>query len=497
METVIDQLSAVTLLLLELSGQPEEAEFYEAFNVLEFLAMLVIIVLGLLFSGLFSGSEVAFFSLGGQYTDTSELYSDGQDDPKLNRITYLIERPRRLLATILIGNTFANIITAVSAALATGMVAVFIGLPEFTVFAIEVIVLTFTIVILSEITPKILALKDPITFCKKISGFIYFFFVVLGPLATFISKTTLLLERHFPRQPDRISSEDIKTIAEVGEMQGSLYGDEREIIENVIEFGNTTVREIMTSRVDIVAISAEDTLESALKLIQEKSYSRMPLYENDLDNIIGIVHTKDLLPYLESSMNEATINWRIQARRAPFIPATKKLDDLLEDFQREKTHMAIVVDEYGGTEGLVTLDDVLEEIIGEISDENTEQVSLFTRRKNGVYIFDASIDLDDMAEILNRELTTDQDEYETLGGLVYHLTERIPEVGEKVVFNDLELTVHEVDKNRITKVMVRPVKSSGDTQGEDKDHVRPEQEHPDDPVKKENEKTERKRNSDD
>jgi len=161
------------------------------------------------------------------------------------------------------------------------------------------------------------------------------------------------------------------------------------------------------------------------------------------------------LPYINSDIERTTINWRTIARKGLFIPSTKKLDDLLRDFQQEKTHIAVVVDEYGGTEGIITLDDILEEIIGEIADEYDDEESLYTRFKNGIYIFDAKIDLDDMEEILDMELTTPDDEYETLGGLVYHLTERIPNVGERVYFKKLELTIHSVKNNRVKKLRVR------------------------------------------
>jgi len=411
-------------------------------------------VLGLILSGLFSSSEVSFFSLTSH--QVQEEISEQKTEATLRRMVTMLERPRRLLATILIGNTFANIVTSVMAAVITGSIVQYLGVPALITYIIEVIIITFTIVILSEITPKVIAIKNPMAMSKKLSGFIYSFFVILGPLAQSIANSTLRLERYLPKPQYRISSHDIKHIAEVGELQGSLKGDEREIIENVIEFGNMTVREIMTSRVNIIAVSTEDSLGEVLKLIKEKSLSRLPLYENELDNIVGIIYAKDLLPYLDSAnLKETTINWRTMARKAFFIPSSKKLDDLLQDFQREKTHMAIVVDEYGGTEGLITLDDVLSEIIGELTDEHTETEQLYTRLRSDVYIFDAKIDLDDMADILEKELTTEEDDYETLGGLIYHLTEHIPDPGEKVNFKGLELTVHEVENNRLKKVKVR------------------------------------------
>ena len=442
------------LLILEFILQSGESFLFEpTLNPIELTVQFVFIVLGLLFSALFSGAEVAFFSLVNQQDTLSEGEVEGTSD---HLIIKMLERPRRLLATILIGNTFANIVASVLAAVVTGNLVAYFGLPEFLVYLVEVIVLTFMILILSEITPKIIAINDPLKIARRLSRFIYGLFKLLTPLSSIIANSTLSLEERLPKPNSKMTSEDIMTMAEVSEREGSIKSDEREIIENVIEFGSTTVREIMTSRVNIVAISTDNSLDEVLGLIREKGLSRMPIYENDLDNILGVIHSKDVLPYINSDIERTTINWRTIARKALFIPSTKKLDDLLRDFQQEKTHIAIVVDEYGGTEGLVTLDDILEEIIGEISDEYDEtEEQLYTKFKSGVYIFDARIDLDDMEEILNCELTSEEDEYETLGGLVYHLTERIPNVGERVYYRNLELTIHSIKNNRVKKLRVK------------------------------------------
>lgn len=461
METADDPHPSSILIYLILNSA-DVTELVDEIDPMVTIIQVIIILAGLLLSGLFSGSEVAFFSLS---TKVDEKVKElAERDPATRRALVMLDRPRKLLATILIGNTFSNIITAITAAVLTGKFAYLLGAPMVVVYAIEIVVLTFMILILAEITPKMLALKDPLDVSRKLSGFLYFFFVILSPFSNLIARSTHYFERQFPRPPERISSEDIKTIAEVGELQGSLHEDEREIIENVIEFGNTVVREIMTSRVNIIAVSTEDKLEDVIRLIKEKSASRLPLYEGDMDNILGIIHSKDLLPYMNSAMKNTAINWKSIARKPLFIPATKKLDDLLRDFQKERTHVAIVVDEYGGTEGLVTLDDILEEIIGEISDENSEQKPMYVRRKSGVYIFDAKVDLDDMEKVLQKEITSEDDEYETLAGLIYHLTEHIPEVGEKVTYNDLELMVYSVEKNRIRKVMVRPIDAGQEKQ---------------------------------
>jgi putative hemolysin len=455
LESLFTVLLYVFETLPELSNISNSVESLDAYTI---TIQVIVMLLGLVFSGLFSSSEVAFFSLSGNLSPSD--IDEAATDKRLRRVLSMLETPRRLLSTILIGNTVANIITAVMAALITGQFLFLIEIPDYIVYGIEVIILTAIIVILAEITPKILALNNPKKVAVSLSGFLYIFYVLFTPLAKWLATTASMLERNLPKPSDHFSSEDLRTIAEMGERQGSLHGDEREIIENVIEFGNTTAREIMTSRVDIIAISTEDTLAETLDLIREKSVSRMPLYDDDLDNIVGIIHSKDLLPYINTKSQDVPIDWKKIARKVIFIPPSKKLDDLLSDFKIEKTHVAIVVDEYGGTEGIVSLDDILEEIVGELHDEYSGQETLFTRRKNGDYIFDAKIDLDDLGDILGVEIASNEDEFETLGGLVYHVLERIPENGEKLNFKGLDMVVHKVENNRVTKVVVAQPASS-------------------------------------
>ena len=418
---------------------------------------LAIMFLGLVFSAVFSGSEVAFFSLVNKQDLLGKEEAFSQID---RRVVSMLDQPRRLLATVLIGNTFANIIASVMAAVITGSLMGFMAVPEFLVYTIEVIVLTFVILILSEITPKVISINNPLRISRKLSGFIYFYFILLKPLAKLIAESTINLERVLPKSTKSFSSDDIKMMAEVSEQEGSIKEDEREIIENVIEFGNIIVREIMTSRVNIIGVSVEDSLSDVLARIREHSLSRMPLYENDLDSIHGVIYAKDILPFIDSEGDDQAINWKTISRKALFIPVTKKLDDLLRDFQQEKTHMAIVVDEYGGTEGVITMDDILEELVGEMVDEGDEEERLYKRFKNGVYVFEAHIDLDDMEDILERDLTSEKDDFETLGGLIYSITENLPMVGERVIYKDIELTVHSVQKNRIKKVRVKLLPAS-------------------------------------
>lgn len=427
------------------------------------VSLIVTILIGLIFSALFSGSEVSLFALSNKIKSSNMDSSFGQLSSD-RIIQKMLEKPRRLLATILIGNTFANVISSVAAAVLTANFAASYDFPSYLVLIFEVIAVTFVILILSEITPKTMAIKSPLGVSRFISRPIYFFFIILRPIAALMAKSAFILERTLPRPANRLKSTDIRTMAKVGSEQGTINDDEQELIENVIEFGNTTVKEIMTSRMNIKAVDSTDSLSDVIAMIQDAGFSRMPLYQGDIDHIIGIVFAKDILPYLFTDTKNTVLNFKTLAKPVHFIPPTKKLDDLLRDFQQKKTHMAVVVDEYGGTEGIITLDDLLEEIIGDFEDEHSdEDDKLYILQKNGTYLFDPAIDLDDMETVLNVDLTTDDDEYETLGGLVYHLMERLPKMGEMIIFNDLELYIHTVEKNRIKKVRVRKLltKSEG------------------------------------
>ncbi len=408
---------------------------------------IVAIALGLMFSAIFSSADAAFSSIGNTSVSPGE--------PSSGPVGKLLSAPRRLTATLLIGNTSATILTAMAAALLTADQLHRFLLPGWLVFLAEILVVTIVILVVSELTPKLIAMRNPADAARRLSVILYPIHILLTPLSIVIAGVTNWLEERLPKPNHVISPEDLKTIAEVGQTQGSLKDDERELIENMVEFGNTTVIEIMTSRVDIIALSTEDTLGEALDLIRTESVSRLPLYEKDLDHILGVVHTKDLLTYLDQDPASVP-EWTRLARPALFIPSTKRLDDLLRDFQAQKNHLAIVVDEYGGTEGIVSLDDVIEEIIGDLGgeDEGPAEV-LYTMRRNGDYLFDSKIRLEDMGEVLGIPLANDDDEFETLGGLIYHLMERIPETGEEVSYRGLELHIHNVEKNRVTKVRVR------------------------------------------
>ncbi|WP_228350684.1 hemolysin family protein [Rhodocaloribacter litoris] len=416
------------------------------------MAALILLVLLLLASAVFSGSEVALFSLSA--TDRDLLARQG--DSASRRVLRLLERPRSLLITILILNTLVNVAAAILAALVTHGVAQYYGWPPALTVFLEVIALTFVLLVVSEITPKLIAARHAQTFSRRISGPLFVLYHLLAPLSGALSRAMRRVQDRLKPTVRPLSGEDLKTMAEIGEAHGTLEEDEKALIHSIIEFGETTVREIMVSRLDIVALPVTATLSEALETIRTSGHSRLPLYVEHLDNIIGIVYAKDLLPYTNAHNGSRRVDWTRLARSPMFVPLGKKLDDLLKDFQLRKTHIAIVVDEYGGTAGLVTLEDVLEEIVGDIRDEHDDdEEELCEPIDAHTYRCDARINLDDLNELLGLRLDTENFDFETLGGLIFHLLGAIPSEGTEVTYENLHLRVETIENHRIGTVLVR------------------------------------------
>ena len=419
---------------------------------------IIAFVLLLLASAVVSGAEVALFSLDA--TARESLHT--RPDRTSQRVLTLLERPRHLLITILLLNTFVNVSAAILAALMTEEVASSFGLSREIVFALEVIALTFVLLVVSEITPKLLASRHAVTYSRSVAGTLMVISRVLYPVVALLAGLLQRMQVVFHNwglkdEPEILSSDDLKVMAEIGEAHGSLEPDEHEWIRSILDFGDTSVRAIMVNRLDITALPVTATLKDALELIRSTGHSRLPLYAGHLDSILGIVYAKDLLPYL--STNESNIDWTRLMRPPMFVPLGKKLDDLLQDFQRRKTHLAIVVDEYGGTAGLVTLEDVLEEVVGDIQDEHDEdEDTLLEKISDSEYRADARIDLDELNSALALTLDTESFGFETLGGLIFHLAGDIPEAGYETVHDRLQMEVESVENNRIrlVRIYVKP-----------------------------------------
>ena len=409
-----------------------------------------VFVLLLVLSALFSGSEVALFSIS---PGERESLAEG-GSPASGRVVRLLDRPRRLLVAILLLNTVVNVGAAILSTQLMLEAADSFGWSPAAALAANVVGLTFVLLVTSEVAPKLVASRRPVWFAERASGLLTPLVRVLAPVADLLAAMATGLQARFRSEVEPLSSDDIKTMADVGEAQGSLEEEERALIHSIVEFGETTVREVMVSRVDVTALSADATLDEALDMIRASGHSRFPLYQEHLDSVLGVVYAKDLLPHVDGV--GVAPDWAVLARKPLFVPPAKPLDDMLADFQRTNTHMAIVVDEYGGTAGLVTLEDLLEEVVGEIRDEldSPEDDTLVHAVEPGVYRAEARVDLDDLADAVGVDLDTAAFDFETLGGLILHLVGDIPEAGAEVDYERLRLGVVAVEDNRIGEVRV-------------------------------------------
>lgn len=388
-----------------------------------------------------------------------------QGDRASDRVLRLLEDPRSILVTILILNTVVNVGAAIVAAALTGAVAASMGWNPALALALEVVALTFVLLVLSEISPKLVAARHAPAFSRTVSAPLLAAHRTLSPVSMMLARSTDIFRDRIKRGSKRISNDELKAMADVGEAHGTLEEEERELIHSIVEFGETTVREIMVSRVDMVALPVTASVADAVEMIRTSGHSRLPLFVEHLDNIVGVVYAKDLLPYLGNTA-EAHLDWTRMARAPMFVPPGKKLDDLLKEFQAKKTHIAIVVDEYGGTAGLVTLEDVLEEIVGDIRDEHDEsEPAMYEQLDGDLYRVDGRINLDDLDEVLDVDIDADQFDFETLGGLIFHLAGAIPVEGEEIVYDRLAMRVETVDNHRIGKVLIRLLPEDADEGG--------------------------------
>ena len=441
-----DSSTALAALLLDAGALP---------SLTTLVVQVSVFVLLLVLSALFSGSEVALFSI----TPGEREGLDEAGTTAAGRVVRLLDRPRRLLAAVLLLNTVVNVGAAILSTQLMLAAAAAYGWSEFGALVANVVGLTFVLLVVSEVAPKLVASRRPVWFAETVSGLLGPLVRVVSPVADLLANLASALQSRFRTEVEPLSSADIKTMADVGEAQGSLEEEERALIHSIVEFGETTVREVMVSRVDVTSLSADASLDEALAMIRESGHSRFPLYRDHLDSVLGVVYAKDLLPHVGDGHVEGgavTPDWAALARKPLFVPPAKPLDDMLTDFQRTNTHMAIVVDEYGGTAGLVTLEDLLEEVVGEIRDEldSPEDDTLVHAVEPGVYRAEGRVDLDDLADAVGVDLDTTTFDFETLGGLILHLVGDIPEVGTEVDHERLRLRVTAVEDNRIGEVRV-------------------------------------------
>jgi gliding motility-associated protein GldE len=412
---------------------------------------IVAIIILLLGSAMASGAEVAFFSLGPNQQHELRLKNDKAD----RAVLYLLDMPKRLLATLLISNNFFNVAIVIISTYVTNSLFDFSQISYWVAFFVQVIVVTSVILLFGEIMPKIYSSRNNIKSARFLAEPVQFAVRIFYPLSSILVNSTNLIDRRIRRKSYNVSISELSDAIELTSST-STPEEEKKILQGIVKFGDIEVKEIMKSRVDVTAIEIGMNFRELMALIIEAGYSRIPVYEDSFDQVTGILYIKDLLPYI----NEAEdFNWKDLLRDAFFVPENKKINDLLQEFQEKKIHMAVVVDEYGGTSGIVTLEDIIEEIVGEINDEHDEPVGDFeyTRLDDNNYIFEGKTSLNDFYKILNIDDTLFDDvrgDADSLAGLLLELMEKMPEKDEKTSYRQFTFTVKSVDKRRIKRVLV-------------------------------------------
>lgn len=408
-------------------------------------AGLAIILLFL--SAFTSGSEVAFFSLSPNDLDELEESKSTTD----KKIKMLREESERTLATILITNNFVNVTIIMLCNYIFARLVDF-GSAVWLQFLCVTVLLTFLLLLFGEIIPKVYGRQSPLAFCRRTVGGVLFARKLFWPIENLLITSGLLTKKTMQKEQHVLSVDDLEQALELTDNEE--IKDEKSMLEGIIRFGDETAKEIMTSRQDVVDLEIRTSFPDVLKCIVENNYSRIPVYQDTTDNIRGILYIKDLLPHLDKG---STFRWQSLIRPPYFVPETKKIDDLLREFQENKVHIAIVVDEFGGTSGIVTLEDILEEIVGEINDEFDEEEKTYTRLNENTYIFEGKTLLSDFCKILDiddDEFSEVEGEADSLAGLLLELKGDFPEIHEKIAYHCYHFEILEIEERRISRVKV-------------------------------------------
>ena len=422
------------------------------------LLSLLILVILLMTSGLISGAEVAFFALKPQ--EINQIKSQNTKRGKI--INQFLSKPKELLATILIANNFVNVGIIILASYISGAIFNFQGV-EWLEFLIQVIIITFLLLLFGEVLPKVYANNNAIRFVNFISLPLSFLDKIFRPLSSLLVVSSKIIDRKLKTKGHQLSVDDLSNALELTSDENE-DANEKKILEGIVKFGNTDVKQIMRSRIDVTAIDQKYTFGQVLKTIKSTGFSRIPVYDESFDTIKGVLYIKDLLPYLN---NASDYDWNTLIREVFFVPENKKIDDLLKEFQEKKIHLAIVVDEYGGTSGIVTLEDIIEEIVGDISDEFDDDNIIYSKLDAKNYVFEGKTALNDFYRIINIDgevFEKVKGESDSLAGFILELTGSIPESGEKINFENYLFTIEGVNKRRVTRIKVTL------KEGEQKDH---------------------------
>ena len=417
--------------------------FTGAFTLIDLIFVIILLLL-LICSALISGSEVAYFSLSPSQLKYLE-------DNGYEKARNLQQKPNRLLATILISNNFVNVAIVVLSTYLVNSLFDFSAYPTLG-FIIQVIVVTFVILLAGEIIPKLYANRSQLSMVIFMAGPLTFLSHLFRPLSALLIGSTSIISKRMDKK-DNLSIDQLSKALEL--TKDTAINEEKDILEGIVRFGNIDAVDIIRPRINVIAIDGSSSYQQVKEIITEHGYSRMPVYEENLDNITGILYVKDLLQHLDEKED---FRWQTLIRPAYFVPETKKINDLLEEFQTKKVHLAIVVDEYGGTTGIVTMEDIIEEIVGDINDEYAEQEIVYTRDKNGAYIFEASTLLNDFYKITDIEEDSFQEvegDADTLAGLILEIKGELPHKDEVITYKEHQFKVLEVDNRRIKKIQYK------------------------------------------
>lgn len=412
---------------------------------------LVLAALLLACSAFASGSEIAVFGLSP--SDISELDPEHSDVDR--KIVRLREDSERTLATILITNNLVNVSIIMLCNYGLGHIIHF-GNARWLEFLCITVILTFLLLLFGEIMPKVYSRQDPLGFCRKAAGGITRLSKLLRPFSSILMRSGVLAEKVSPKESHKLSVDELEQALELTDKDE--IKDEKSMLQGIIRLGDETAKEVMTSRQDVVDLDIRATYDEVLRSIIDNNYSRIPVYQDNTDNIRGVLYIKDLLPHLSKPSN---FRWQSLIRPPYFVPETKKIDDLLREFQENKVHMAIVVDEFGGTSGIVTLEDILEEIVGEINDEYDDEERFFTKLNYNTYIFEGKTLLLDFCKALGadaEEFSEVEGDADTLAGMLLEIKGDFPGIHEKIDYKNYTFEILEIENRRISKVkvVVRP-----------------------------------------
>lgn len=437
----IDPLPACEPLLFLLNDAGVRIADFDASKIIA----LAIALMALFVSAFISGSEIACFSL------TQSQLEDLEDSPKGRNIVKMMSQPEKLLATILITNNLVNVTIVVLCNFALG--PIFSAMSPVWSFILQTVLLTFLILLFGEILPKLYANNNQVRWATFASGGLMAFMKIFSPLSRLLVSSTKVVNRVVAKQPQNITPEDLSQALEITDVAA---GDEKDMLEGILKFGDTTASEVMTPRIRVTDIDFEAGFDEVVRIVIESGYSRLPVYENSLDTIKGILYARDLLPYIGKKTDG--FKWQTLLREPYYVPESRMIDDLLEDFRQKKIHLAIVVDEFGGTQGIVTLEDVLEEIVGDINDEYDEEEQTYKRLRDNTFIFEGQTLLTDFFRIteLNSEDYEDvTEDAETLAGMLLAIKGDFPKDKEPLVYGRCRFLVLDVTDHRIVSVRVK------------------------------------------